>query len=220
MSLKDIEDDGVDIVTPREAEERRKKIKKLKKIVNPSEALEKTAESLNQDTGAVDLASIPVDREIAQHVDELEVSNKREGWVYCWVYTGQNGIMVRRKQAEGWIVVQGEDKEAIEVKESATTVRRVGDTILMRLPEEKWIASQKRDEALTYARLHASTGTLQELAQKYRQSGVKIHTSEDATPSPVLSRAFAHAAARSVARGKVTDMIKAGTIPGMPVPGR
>jgi len=213
LHLGDIEEQ-LQVMSQEEATEARTE---KKRFATPQETLERAAEELNKEAGVAKLDEIPVDREIANVVSELEVSNQRPGWVYCWVYTGQNGIMIRRKQAEGWIVVQGDDPEAKEVKESATTVRRIGDTILMRLPTARWEAMQQRDEELTRLRMHSSTGNLQELGRKH---GITVHTTEDASPSPVLSRAFAHAAARSVARGKVTDMIKTGTVPGMPAPGR
>jgi hypothetical protein len=178
------------------------------------ERLEQAADAMNADAGAVDLENFPVDNEIAGHINELEVTNALPGYRYCWVWTGHNGYMVRAKEAMGWRVVQGSDPEAPERKESATTVRRLGDVILMKAPEavaQKW-------EKLWHERERAQQETdLSNLREMGDRAGITVVTDLE---HPTFKQTLRRVAARRVASQQLSGMIREGKVPGIPAPGR
>lgn len=125
--------------------------------------------------GAVDPKNLQIAREIAHRIGSLDISNKRDDMVYWWVNAGRQGQHVRRAQMIGWEVVQGNDPEAEELKgERGDTTRIFGDTILMKMPKDRFVVLK----ALAIQRQRqlegASAARLMELSEKYRGQGFAV----------------------------------------------
>lgn len=179
------------------------------------DALAEAGEDLGIEGGTGPLPK--VENELAQYFNELDVPNADPSFMYCWVYSGQQGRMIRMKLAEGWEVVQGDAPEAPALKGmGADTTRRLGDVILMRMRKDKYLVLQRREKAKREAQQAGVTSGLQELGEK---AGVKVTVGANVDPR-IMKTMHSRAVARQIA-GKQTDqMLREGRMPGMPAPGR
>lgn len=181
------------------------------------QAAEETASAL--ETERIDPAKLKVENEIAQHFDPattmLQVSQADPCFIYCWVFSGMHGLMITQKQIEGWEVVQGESEEALEHKGiGADTTRRVGDTLLMRIPKDKFLVLDKRrkQQANRFNQEQTSfSDHAEKLAEKFN---IPIYR-EGEVDARTLSRMMASASARKVAGNKVNSLIRQGRMPGV-----
>jgi hypothetical protein len=189
-------------------------------LARRSDDLAERAETEGPEVYGIDPNKVAPDREILyKSIDQqmVEVSNKQPGWMYAWIYYGLNGQMIWAKKALGWQVVTGSDKECSEYKEADGT-RRIGDTLLMKIPKERWLeleerAAKRRDEQ--YLGIKAR---LQELSEK---SGIKVH--EDISKVDIGGRNLADvmerkAHAQELATQHIDKKLREGDIPGMPSP--
>ena len=181
-------------------------------------------EQLGEETAAaneverIDPAKLRVENEIAQHFDPsttmLNVSNKVDGYIYCWVYSGMHGLMITQKTIEGWVVVQGSDPEAEEHKGiGADTTRRVGDTILMRVPMDVYLLIQRRQREQANRFNQQQSGIsdkAQALADRYK---IPIYDIEN-MDARTLKRMMNKATAQNVASKKINTLIRQGRMPG------
>jgi hypothetical protein len=185
--------------------------------------LEQQLESLqNQEqTHRLDPRVFQEDREILKHMNELEVTDKQPGRVYKWVYYGLNGQMVMKMKYFGWRVIQSGDPECPEMKESDGT-RRIGDTLLMWTTEEKYDEIEKRSERLRLEQQLGVEAALRELGERHRKDGLIVRTNLEDIPSRkaghTMMDTIKERAARTQNVSKVTDMLKEGSVPGMPSP--
>jgi hypothetical protein len=184
---------------------------------NLAQAAEERASAL--ETESIDPKKLRVENEIAQNFDPatsmLKVSNPDVCFMYCWAFSGMHGLMITQKQIEGWTVVQGEDPEAIEHKGiGADTTRRVGDTLLMRIPKDKYLLLDRRRKEQAN-RFNAGSTTFSDraenLAHKYN---IPVYHEGEVDPR-TLKRMQSNAEARKVASSKVNQLINQGRMPGM-----
>lgn len=203
--------------------------KRDEQLAERTDTLEQAAEEASEEreVHAFDPAQLKPDWEILQHMDELEVSDPTPGYRYMWVYEGLNSQMIVKKSRLGWVVVQGQDPECAALKD-ARGYRKIGDTILMRIPEDRF---NKLEQAMEYRRLMQQKGVegaLLEMGDKYRDKGFIVH--QDASAVNIgrkggnlmdTMKANSHrtGAARTAAAG-VDSMLKKGTVPGLPKGGR
>lgn len=185
------------------------------------DALAEQAETLGVVGGAINPKAFAIDREIAGHVNELDVSNASPEYAYAWVWTGQQGIKVKEKLArrvrEGdglvvcWEVVNGDMPEASELK-TVDGTRRLGDVMLLRCRKERKEQLDAQDEIQRARREASINEPLEELARKYPRL-VKVHTDLN---DPTLQAGLRRGAARGFAAQQFDTAIRGGTVPGMP----
>lgn len=184
---------------------------------NLAQAGEERASAL--ETERIDPKKLQVENEIAQYFDPstsmLKVSNPDVCFMYCWTFSGMHGLMITQKQIEGWTVVQGEDPEALEHKGiGADTTRRVGDTILMRIPKDKYLLLERRRKEQAN-RFNANSTLFSDKAEGLAQKfNIPIYHEGEVDPR-TLKRMQGNAEARKVASTKVNQLINQGRMPGM-----
>lgn len=161
----------------------------------------------------VDPSSVEIDREIAQHLtphNELDVTDQQPGWRYKWVFTGLSGRFISQAKFDGWLMVQGKDPEAEELRWTDGT-RKLADVILFKIPEAKYLALQERDRL---ARLRQQEGITSEIEELGRKHGIVVKKDFDARE---LSRMAQRAHARGQAVKQFDGMVRTGTVPGVRV---
>lgn len=173
--------------------------------------------------GVIDPAKLEVESELAQHFDELNVTNANPAYHYCWVNmdypSGSKGLMARKKLAQrGWEMVNGDMPEAMELRQPDGT-RRLGDVVLMRITKERHALLEQKDADVRASQQQAVTSNLQALGNKHR--GVKVHVAEDMPehmkkiiehPSPQAVNAMRGTMA---AKTKLDQGLRDGTIAGV-----
>lgn len=191
--------------------------------------LAEKAESLGAEGGAIDPKKFKVEREIAQHFNELEVTEAQPEYEYCWVNAGFAGRFIKAKLSERvrlggsivavWEIVQGDMPEARELRGMmADTTRRLGDVILMRARKDAFLRVKQLREARVRA-LHTGTTTeLEEMAEQQRRQGRNVVIRTDFGPDQ-LEQMGRRAMVRQQAMGMVDQMIRNGSVPGLGGPG-
>lgn len=188
-------------------------------MLKRTDDLAELADELGAEGGAIDPNKLVVENEIAQHFDPaslmLKVSKADSYFMYCWVFSGSHGLMVTIKTIEGWEVVQGNDEEAMEHKGiGADTTRRVGDTLLMRIPKDKYLIIERRrkDQANRFNEQQTALSERAEgLAKKFN---IPIYNDGE-LDARTLKRMMNQAQAKKMAGNKVNQMIRQGRMPGM-----
>lgn len=188
-----------------------------------AERTDTLAEHAEEVAAALEVESInpnkfKIENEIAQHFDlaslMLKVSEADVTCMYCWVLSGAHGIMITQKQIEGWEVVQGDDPEALSHKGiGADTTRRIGDTLLMRIPKDKYliIERRRRDNANRFdASITAPSERAYELANKHN---IPLYDTED-MDARTLKRMMNQASAKKIASRTTDRLIRQGRMPG------
>lgn len=184
-----------------------------------ADALDEAAETAPAPEGGT--GPLPkVENELAQYFNELEVSNQDRAYAYCWVYTGQQGRMIRMKLAEGWEVVQGDMREAEELKGmGGDTTRKLGDVLLMRMRRDRYLALRRRQRERVQAQSEGVDSGLREMGEKYRGKGVVVSPDLSNVRPEVVKRMANRATAQSIAQRTMDQRIREGRVPGMPAPG-
>ncbi|MFA5234443.1 MAG: hypothetical protein WC390_08605 [Sulfurimonas sp.] len=184
-------------------------------LAKRTDALQEAIETKMPEMVSLDPSKLEPDRELQYAMQEFsmhEVSDKLPGWKYTWVYSGQHGTEITMKKTYGWIVVQGNDVEAKEL-EHVDTTRRLGDCILMRIPEAKY---KKLMEYEDYVRKLKSSAGDQELQDAAQKLGLQASFNE---PRIIQRFGGGTPAQRIVMQGggPVDRMLKEGTVPGMEI---
>jgi len=195
--------------------------KRDEELARRADALEERADAAPE-VYPIDPKAFEEDREILYDltIDQLQVTNMQPGYVYCWAYFGQNGQMVWAKKALGWRVVgvgpdAGRDRECEEHKEVDGS-RRIGDVLLMKIPEERYNRILKAQERRRLAQQLGVTQDVQDFAEKHGMiihkdlSTVKVgpHTLADV----MTKKAERATAARKVAMKHLDKKIREGTV--------
>ena len=189
-------------------------------LAQRGDALEEKAETLSQDRGRIDPSKLRVENELAQHFNELDVSNQDPAYVYKWVQAGFYGRFIKAELSKHWEVVQGDMPEAIELKGmGADTTRRLGDVILMRCRKDIFKRLMRQEEAHRRAVESGVTSEVEELGRRYEKYGLIVHTGEGLSPA-LLKRMQTSAAAKQVVGKQVDQLIRDGRMPGAPAPRR
>lgn len=189
--------------------------------------LAEQAEARSADVGTISPQALKIENEIAQHFNELEVTESQPEYEYCWVNAGHHGRFVKAKLSERvklgdtivpvWEVVQGDMPEALELRGlMADTTRRLGDVILMRAKRDAFLRVKQLREARRQALQNGTTSELEELGRQYRHRGVVIRT--DFGPDQ-LEQMGRRAMVRQQAHQMLDGMIRSGTVPGLGRPG-
>lgn len=137
---------------------------------------------------AIDPDAIEIERELAQHFNELNVANAEPGFVYKWVnYTSNGGIAIRQAIAppERWQVVTGDMPEATDLKASDGT-RKLGDVMLVRMPKKRYDILERLRAEKNARQQQGHESNLRELARR-NPKAVKVYGSED-MPESVTKR--------------------------------
>lgn len=197
-----------------------------KRADNLEEAAEKASEQ--REVYSFDPSKLEKDWDILSHMDELTVEPRTEGYEYVWCYEGMGGREITKKARLGWIVVQSEMPECPSLKD-ARGYRKIGDVILMRIPIEKYNHLQQVAEYRRLMQQKGVEGALREMGEKYRSKGFIVH--DDARNVSMGGRggknvmdvmegkAKREGAQRTAAKG-VDSMLRSGTVPGIPTPGK
>lgn len=180
------------------------------------DTLQADAEVQGKDMGAIDPNTFDPNMDVLAYVNELEVSGAREGFHYRWLWTGRSGYFIKMASSQGYVLVQGDDPEARELKDPAGAgLRRLVDVVLMRAPLAQALWNQKRCEALAAQQAQAVTQNLRDMG---RHRGIVVLTEEDAA-NPTMQAILKKYGAQQAATKIVGEMTRRGTIPGMPAPG-
>jgi hypothetical protein len=181
------------------------------------------------DGGAIDPKAFRIDREIAAHFNELEVTEAQPEFEYCWVNAGHAGRFIKAKLSERvrlgesivpvWEVVQGDMPEARELRGMmADTTRRLGDVILMRAKKDAFLRVKQLREARRQAMHTGTTTELQEMAEQQRRLGRSVVIRTDFGPDQ-LEQMGRRALVRQQAGQMIDGMLRNGTVPGLGRPG-
>lgn len=177
--------------------------------------------------GSVDPSKLEIINDIASKTEQLNVSNPQPGFVYAWMSINQHGHHISRMENLGWVVVQGDDPEALELKGSGRgagvgspgTHRQLGDVILMKIPRERYLVLRAREIARTKQIQQSSAATLAALGEQFRGKGLIVKPfgmkagDDFALAGPEIKPG------RFTSRQKALDMVdshlREGTVPGM-----
>lgn len=187
-----------------------------------AEKAEVFAESMEVER--IDPKKLKVESEIAQHFDELEVDGADPSYVYCWVFSGLGGRMIRQKRTEyqtmthrndgAWEIVQGDSEEALALKGMAgDTTRRLGDVILMRLRKDHY---KLLENARKLQSARRSAATESELVEHADRLGVKVYT-DDNMPDNVRQKLYNGNRAKEIAGKHMDKWVREGRMPGTPL---
>lgn len=200
-----------------------------RKAENLIAAAQKLLEQM--DVQHTDASAMEVDREVRQalnDMNEVYVSHARhEEFAYAWIYRDPHneygGRYVRKMQALGWEVVQGDDPEAREHKFVDGT-RVVADCVLIRIRLDRKYLLDKRDSLLRQAQQAGIVSRVHELAERagtrvYDKLPGFVEESLADTSRERRQKAAQGAFHRMNQGGKVDSMLREGRIPGIPAPG-
>lgn len=155
------------------------------------DALDEQAETLaaTVDQGVIDADALKLERELMERMDSTTVTNPDPNYHYCWAnFQSQHGWAVKAKLAfRGWQVVTGEMKEAEECK-TVDGTRKLGDTLLMRLPKDRKKILDLLEQEDRNKFNQSPTANLQQLADKYRDTGVIVRVNDRADLGKMESR--------------------------------
>ena len=189
-------------------------------LAQREDELAEQAEVRGTEGGRINPKALRVERELAQHFNELDVSNADPAYQYAWIWTGQHGLQIKMKLARKWEVVQGDMPEAQELRGmGADSTRKLGDVILMRIRKDLYLQQKRDEEALRRRQQDGVTGVLVELGERHRHRGLKVHTDTSGLNPDVLKAMESRAAARNAATDFVDENLRNGTMPGRPAPG-
>ena len=183
------------------------------------EAAQQMADQMRR--GTIDPSKLQVLNEIASRVHYMDVSDPQPGRCYVWVSTNRNSQHVQEMKSLGFQVVQGSDTEASELLDSGgSTVRRLGDVLLMWAPEDLVIALKAQQIVHQREVERSSTANLQELGDKYRSQGLIVRPfgMDTLDGAPIEVGRFTQNQARKAATGMIDTALRDGTIPGMQLP--
>lgn len=206
-------------------------VQRVEAAVKRAEELIRQSQEILDEIGVqgADASALQIEREVRQALNEFNevyVSHAQSEFAYAWIYRDPGnqfgGRYVRKMQALGWEVVQGDNPEAQEHRFVDGT-RVVSDCVLMRIRIDRKMMLDKRDRLLREAQQEGIVSRVHELAER---AGTRVYDKLPGFVEEALSsqadqrRASAQRAFhRMNASGKVDRMLKTGTIPGVPAPG-
>lgn len=212
---------GAKVVTKEEAEKLHEEVER-QGPVDP-EVKAKRREELEAEAEKFDAYSFErpdVDRELAHQLITLrameEVQNAEDGYQYKWEYSGEHGRHITAAKLMGWEVVQGDMKEA-EQHKCVDSTRRLGDCILMRITNERYLELRRAQAMRRQKEYDSSYSGPEQLAEKHAKHGVKISRLEN---SPYFDVAVKRAIAKHFAGRRFDKMLREGSVPGMDIRGQ
>jgi hypothetical protein len=189
--------------------------------------LQKEAERIasQMQSGTIDPKKLEIANEIANKTQYLSVSNADPAFVYGWVSRNRHSQHIQAMKQFGWVVVQGDDEEAIELKGTQSgqggapgTTRELGDVVLMKIPKDRYVVLKALEVSKTRQLQKASTSALLELGNKHRDKGIIIRPYRMDDPEGDLSgpeikpQRFSN---RQNAMRMIDKQLRDGTVEGM-----
>lgn len=173
---------------------------------------------------------LEIDREVRQALNEFNevyVSNQQDGFAYAWVFRDPRnefgGRYVRKMQAMGFELIQGDRMEEAKEHKFVDGTRVVADCVLMRISLDRKFLLAKRDRLLRDAQQAGIVSRVYELADRV---GSKVY---DKLPGFVEEAIGQQANQRRAqaqtqfhrmnAGGRMDKMLRTGSIPGLPAAG-
>lgn len=162
------------------------------------DVLEEQAATQFQNVTAVDPDKFEIERELAQHFNELDVTNADPNFVYKWVnFSSNGGIALRRAIAppERWEVVTGSMTESEELR-AVDGTRKLGDVLLVRMTKKRYtILEQIREENnRRHQGVHESN--LRELGRR-NSKAVKVYGNDNMPES--VTKKMTHPSQQAIA---------------------
>lgn len=220
-------DENPEVVKELEAKAQAKGYLSREQQLRRQDELQAEAERIasQMQSGTIDASKLEIANEIASQTQLLNVSNADPAFVYAWVSKNRHGQHIQALRNMGWITVQGEDPEALELKGGAgtgtpDTTRQLGDVILMKIPHERYVVLRSMEIAHTRQQQKASTSALLELGDKYKKSGIIVRPYRmedpdgDLSGPPITSKRFT---SKSGAMNMVDKALRDGSVPGMEI---
>jgi hypothetical protein len=166
------------------------------------------------------------------------LTSLQEGYVYVLASLCAHARDVWIKKKEGWEVVQGDMPEARELVKhghgDSDTVRQIGDAILMRMQEERYVKYRATQRVFAKQREGVITARMRETAAK-SDGKIIIHTDptqrnmerggtlwdvmQQRAPGGRTAPGSSNPLIVQQATSAVDQMIRDGRVPGMNAPG-
>lgn len=153
-----------------------------------ADVLEEQAATQFANVETVDPDRLEVERELAQHFNELEVTNADPNFVYRWInFSSNGGIALRRAIAppERWEVVTGDMPEASELR-AVDGTRKLGDVLLVRMFRKRYDILEKVKEEQRQRQQGGHENNLRELGRR-NPKAIKVY-GQDNMPPEVTKR--------------------------------
>lgn len=181
------------------------------------ERLARIEEALGLDSSGgpqVDLRTYRVDNEIASKIDLVNVDNAQPEFHYYWAnFASQHGLDVKLHEVMGYELVCGDMPEARKAKDELGR-RRIGDTVLMRIPLDEKLKLDQLDRQRRMQREGGILSTLEGMSDRFGRRGVRFYPNLNEYQ---MGRAMRQAQAQQIARQQFNDMVRGGRAPGLPV---
>lgn len=132
---------------------------------------------------SVDPDRLEIERELAQHFNELDVTNADPNYVYRWInFSSNGGISLRRAIAppERWEVVTGDMSEAVELK-AVDGTRKLGDVLLVRMTRKRYEILEKVREDQARRQQGGHESNLREMGRRHPKA-IKVYGNENMPP--------------------------------------
>lgn len=147
------------------------------------DAMEEQAATQFANVDAVNPDRFEVERELAQHFNELEVTNADPNFVYRWInFSSNGGIALRRAIAppERWEVVTGDMPEASELR-AVDGTRKLGDVLLVRMSRKRYDILEKVKEEQRQRQQGGYENNLRELGRR-NPKAIKVYGQDNMPP--------------------------------------
>lgn len=175
--------------------------------------------------GTLDASKLDIVNDIANKTHFLTVSNAQPGWVYAWVSKNRFSQHIQMAKSLGWVTVQADDPEALELRGGAgtgtpDTTRQLGDVILMKIPEERYIVLKAMEVKRQRDRQKAAVAGLRELGEQNRGKGFIVRPFGMEDPDGDLSGPAVEPRSFTSKRGAMRMIdrhLRDGSVPGMEV---
>lgn len=179
-----------------------------------ADALDAAADQLREAAGiaAADASAFDVDNEIGRFagngLDGSQVSGALADYVYVWeqadIHNRFGGLWVTQAKSKGWEVVSGSMPEASE-RRFVDGTRRWGDTILLRMPRERYEALEAADRRRRLARTEGVSIALLEEAER---KGLAVYDLDNPQTPRAREIAQAQRAAAEAARSTMVSTMR------------
>ena len=175
--------------------------------------LEEALELDNSDPrGQVDISKLAIENEIASKIDMLRVDDALPEYHYYWAnFAAMHGLDVTSHQVQGYEVVCGDMIEAKRCRDELGR-RKIGDTILMRIPLDKHLELLQLDRLKRQMREDGVMSTLESMGDRWGRRGIRFKPYLDEYQNQHVLKT---AQAKQIARQRFNDLLRSGQVPGI-----
>lgn len=145
-----------------------------------ADVLEQQAEAQHANMESIDPDAFEIERELAGHFNQLDVTGADPAFCYKWVnFSSNNGLALREAVAppERWQVVTGDMPEAIELK-AVDGTRKLGDVLLVRMPKSRYAIIEKVRADKAARQLQGHESNLRAMGQRH-QKHIKVYGNDE-----------------------------------------